>query len=639
MAIKKSQKTTKDARWYADRRHNYEEVTELIYSTPGWLYCDQESYYRALFPEGFLQDAGCANADGRPNLIVVEDTGIEVPVLDDDGHPKKCKDGTPQVKHKMNRYTVTDDLALLKEISLKAVQDNTYLFAAPVSNFGKSRGRRTARYLHAMQIDLDYVGPQQVRNLFRQMKGGALPQANYVICSGTGLHVVYRFDEPVPLMTRYVPALQELKQLLTDMVWNKYTSSEDIEKRQHQGIFQAFRMVGTPTKLNGECGNANARRGSYVAEAFVYADAPSTTIEYLLSFFKQYRGKSGARLEVLEEISSEIRPTVSVDKARELWPEWAETRLDRGEPRKGWLFGEVSYSDCLDAIRSLASVGHRYWCVFYLAVMANKCGVPQEVLEEDAYGLVGYLDSMTVEPKNQFSAADVSAALEAYESGIAGGRSRHYTKRWLEKRSGLSWETRGAHRRPLGHQLPREIHLAGARAIRDAKQAMQGTNWWDDGNRDGAPTKEMLVWQAAVKHPEANHSELARIAGVSRPTVIKWLSVDNWRAQYEHEMKLANDEEYRNDFYEELAAELAEDDQSYFEACALDAEWVCELERDVLYEVADCPWKSSEEIAALFGLNSADDVDRIVFQNQDTLRKIMLTPSEVFLEEPDPTDW
>ena len=42
----------------------------------------------------------------------------------------------------------------------------------------------------------------------------------------------------------------------------------------------------------------------------------------------------------------------------------------------------------------------------------------------------------------------------------------------------------------------------------------------------GAPTKKDLIKSYAAEHPEANHSEIARALGVSRPTVIKWLKDD-----------------------------------------------------------------------------------------------------------------
>ena len=63
------------------------------------------------------------------------------------------------------------------------------------------------------------------------------------------------------------------------------------------------------------------------------------------------------------------------------------------------------------------SVNHRYWCIFYLAVMANKCGVPYDELEDDAYGLLERFDALSVEPDNRFTANDVAAALEAFDGG------------------------------------------------------------------------------------------------------------------------------------------------------------------------------------------------------------------------------
>ena len=53
----------------------------------------------------------------------------------------------------------------------------------------------------------------------------------------------------------------------------------------------------------------------------------------------------------------------------------------------------------------------------------------------------------------------------------------------------------------------------------------------DPRNRDGRPKgspnkahpKRDAILAYAEEHPEANHSQIARALGVSRPTVIKWL--------------------------------------------------------------------------------------------------------------------
>ena len=69
-------------------------------------------------------------------------------------------------------------------------------------------------------------------------------------------------------------------------------------------------------------------------------------------------------------------------------------------------------------------------------------------------------------------------------------------------------------------------HLEEARAIRDIRQHRKGTNWWDGGNRDGAPTKRDEIRAYAVEHPEASQRAIAKALGVSPTTVNKWLKPD-----------------------------------------------------------------------------------------------------------------
>lgn len=584
----------------------------MLFDTPGWFYCDPDSFYRAMFPEGFLQTAD-GEHDGKPNAIVVEDTGID--------HEYTDKNGNSCSKRFMRRYTVHDDLDLLEELRNTSIRENTFMFLSPISYFGKSRNHRNARYLHAFMIDLDYVGERELANLLHQMERGVIPYANYLVSSGTGLHVVYMLKEPVPLMARYVDGLQAIKYALTDRVWNAHTSASDPDKKQHQGIYQGFRMVGTATKLNGDIGNPKLKQ-PYVVEAFSHDSTPRATISGLLSYLPELKDMAGKDdLEAAAEIAKASRNRTPIDKAKELWPEWYERRVVNGTPRGGWLFGRAGYDDCLAAISKQASVSHRYWCIFYLAVMANKCGVSYEELEEDAYGLVKRFDDLSVDPSNRFTERDVSAALEAYEDGSASGRARRYTKAFCERHAAVTWEKRGTKQNPPEKRLPPAETLEKARAIRDLNQRVKGTNWWDNGNRDGAPTKAMQVWEVAYEHPDMSHAAIAREAGVSRPTVIKWLGVENWRNQYEHELKMESDEEYREQFMREVEEEQREREAE--EQC----EWLAPgggLERMVLETVAESPWKSYEEIAIICSLASGDDVRKILDDNRELYSRILM---------------
>lgn len=601
-----------DGYWYEDERHKNQQRNEMLFNTLGWYWCDADSFYRSLFPKGSLQKKG-DDSDGKPNLIVLEDTGKEI----DQGTDAK---GNKLVKRVMHRYTVHDDLDELEHLREVSISQNTFMFLAPVSYYGKSRNSRNARFLHAIMIDLDYVGERQLANLLRQMERGVIPYANYLVSSGTGLHVVYRLDRPVPLMTRYVAGLQVLKRELTDRVWNANTSDSDPDKKQSQGIFQGFRMVGSATKLNGDIGNPKYKQ-PYAVECFSHDETPPATIPYLLSFIPKLRDKEDMEgLDALNALTKEVRKTTPIAEAKEKWPEWYEKHVVNNEPLGGWLYGRAAYDRVLSVIKEHVSVSHRYWCIFYLAVMANKCGVPQDELEDDAYGLLQRFDDLSVEPDNRFTANDVAAALEAYEGGLASGRARRYTQDFCERKAAVEYgEKMGHGSNPPEKRLPKDLSLKKARYERDLKQEMKGTTWW---NKDGAPKKAMQVWQAASENPGLRVAALARKAEVSRPTVYKWLK-PGWEAEYAAATRSAEaprSQPTRHKVIEEQAGQFrkryAEDSSGF--------------ERIVVRHVASHPWEPFDQTAAFFGLPDAAAVEKIVSRNKTELDRAKLGLEERF---------
>lgn len=598
-----------DGRWYENERHANQVRNEKLFDAYrlGWSYCDPDTFYHAMFPDGTLQKKG-NDSDGKPNVIVLEDTGKEIERGVD---PK----GNKLVKRIMHRYTLHDGLEELEELRKLSIEQNTFMFLAPVSYYGKSRSSRNARYLHAIMIDLDYVGECELDNLLHQMERGAIPYANYLVSSGTGLHVVYLLEHPVPLMTRYVTGLQVLKRELTDRVWNANTSASDPDKKQTQGIFQGFRMVGSATKLNGDIGNPKIKQ-PYVAECFSHDATPPATIPYLLSFVPKLLGKKDMDgLAALRELTQEARKKTPIARAKELWPEWYERCVVNDEPRGGWTYGRAGYDRVLSVIRDQASVDHRYWCIFYLAVMANKCGVSYDELEDDAYGLLDRFDALSVEPSNRFTANDVAAALEAFEGGSAAGRARRYTQGFCERKAAVSYgEKMGHGSNPPDKRLPKDLSLEKARMTRDLNQKAHGTNWWDNGNRDGAPTKAVQVWKTAAENPGLSMSALARVAGVSRPTVYKWLK-PGWQNEYKKAMSQDRRPTYRPHRVIEEQAE------QFKRKYANDRPG---LVRAVLRHVAAHPWEPYEQTAVFFGFRRAAEVERIVRENEDLLNQIKI---------------
>ena len=247
--------------------------------------------------------------------------------------------------------------------------------------------------------------------------------------------------------------------------------------------------------------------------------------------------------------------------------------------------------------------------------MANKCGVPYDELEDDAYGLLERFDALSVAPDNRFTANDVAAALEAFEGGSAAGRSRRYTQGFCERKAAVSYgEKMGHGSNPPDKRLPRDLSLEKARMTRDLNQRASGTNWWDNGNRDGAPTKAIQVWNAATENPGLSMAALARIAGVSRPTVYKWLT-PGWQTEY----KKALNHERRSTY--QPGKVMEEQTEQFKHRYANDR---LGLVQAVLRHVASHPWEPYEQTAVFFGLTSVSEVERIVRENGDLLNQIKI---------------
>ena len=168
---------------------------------------------------------------------------------------------------------------------------------------------------------------------------------------------------------------------------------------------------------------------------------------------------------------------------------------------------------------------------------------------------------------------------------------------------------------PPEKRLPKDLSLKKARYERDLKQEMKGTTWW---NKDGAPKKAMQVWQSATENPGLSVAALARRAGVSRPTVYKWLK-PGWESKYAAALRQAETDRLepqpiRRRVIEEQAEQFKKryaDDRDGFE-------------RMVVRHVASHPWEPFDQTAAFFGLSGAAAIERIIADNKAELDRAKL---------------
>lgn len=419
-------------------------------------------FYRDIFPVGSFEEKGVYE-DGKYNGIAVT-----------------IKKGEKRAK----RFTVTDELGVIDEMAMS----DDFCLMSPISYAGKSRKSENARFLYALAIDLDGVEEvEQWQFFMKQVEEGhkmlsfvwGLPKPTYLISSGTGIHIYYVFEKPVPMFKNIVKQLEVLKKRLTWQAWTQGSSSLH-DKVQYESLFQGFRVVGTITKTGDRC------RAFKVGE--------KVTVEYLNMFVpEEYRVDNLI-------YKSDLR----LSKAQELYPEWYQRRVIEGNPKKAWICKKDLYNWWIKKVIAGAEQGHRYWCIMTLATYAKKCNVAREELEKDAYGLIPLMNKRG----DKFTEDDVLHALEAYTDSYI-----TYPIDTIVTRTGIKIEKNRRNGRKQA------VHLMGARAIQEINDKMNGTNW-REGN--GRPTAEQTVREWRERNLDGKKADCIRETGLSKPTVYKW---------------------------------------------------------------------------------------------------------------------
>lgn len=372
----------------------------------------------------------------------------------------------------MKRYILLEDTFLEQ---LHDAQKQPSNLINGVSYFGKKKDKEHGDKCFGLIFDIDKVDDASVENFMFAMRNGIYPSPNFIVISksGEGLHLYYLLDEPIRLFPRIKIQLKELKYALTRLMWNPYTSRE--ENVQFQSYDQSFMIAGTTDTMKVfRC--SSSRCSLKELSGYVYSDFDYSDLW--------------------------IESRYTLEQAKKKFPEWYEKVIVNGENLNGtWTNKPDLYNWWLRKIREGASYGHRFWCVMMLTIYAIKCDIPFEKLEEDAYGLIPFLDS--INKQEPFTRHDVRSALECYDIQF-----KHFPIDDISRLSGIPIQKNKRNGRT------QEKHLAGARAIRDINN-----DNWREGN--GRKSKENIVREWRSKHPDGRKCECARDTGLSKPTVYK----------------------------------------------------------------------------------------------------------------------
>lgn len=420
-------------------------------------------FYRDVFPSGEL----AASGDYQKGKYY----GVAVELL-----PTNKRN-----KSDAKRYIITDGL----EFMPKLLESKNFIIMSPISYCGKSRVSSNARFIYALAIDLDGIDTVgRITDLWHQVNGVEfLPRPTYTVASGSGVHLYYLFESPIPCFTNITKQLSELKTALTKRIWNQYTTAQ-ADKPQIQSLFQGFRLVGGVTK--------DGKRTR------VYDTGDKVSIDYLNQFVPKE--------SMVKEFTYKSKLTLS--KAAELYPEWYDKRIRNKQKKGTWICKRALYDWWLKRLRGEITVGHRFNGIMVLSVYAKKCGISYEELEKDAFGLFEFMECLTVQEDNHFTREDILAALEMFNDDYM-----TYPIHSIVERTDIPIQ------RNKRNYQKQAYHLEEIRAVRDIRMNRQGKKW-TDGN--GRKPKKSVVEEWQRMNPEGKKYECIKETGLSKPTVYKY---------------------------------------------------------------------------------------------------------------------
>ncbi|WP_165254011.1 hypothetical protein [Adlercreutzia sp. ZJ304] len=374
-------------------------------------------------------------------------------------------------------------------------------------------GKDHADQLCAFVVDLDYGEPQAVKYYFEPAafdeEYGLIhtpgyywlqkdkPNPTYVVCSGRGMHFYYVLATPVSVMKRWRKELDVINRSLYDEKHDMRSSANEFDEyvasglgnRDYHGITQPYRVVGSLPKTGHSLVTA-WRTGNPIEIEELARFAGLSQVKFTVDEFDM--SKSLMKKEIT---TSKNKPYVKKTNRRG-WNPGFYRWLAQREKDHTRLYGEY---------------GHRYKQVQALTIASIKDRIPREQLIADVKEIhAGWNECAKKYGHPEIGWDECEKAMRCFEDCPD---HRHFPKWWLEDLCGWEFGTQKRNGKSQRDHLENRAWV-----FRDLD--------YPDGSwryRGGAPTKKVLIKEYAASHPEANHSEIARALGVSRPTVIKWL--------------------------------------------------------------------------------------------------------------------
>lgn len=362
-------------------------------------------------------------------------------------------------------------MPLDEAIEQAAGRRNDMLIGA-CSYFNNWVSKRSCRDVYGFIIDADnfYSGTLQnaLQDNWYTASGDYTPMPTYIVNSGTGLHLYYLFDSPIP---NYKSSTRQLDMIYRALAVQQTTRRVFLHK-QVQWFGQDFRMAGGLNKY----GWINS---AYKVGSKWDIDKLAQAVGFKDIHVRRY------------------------DEQRQ--PDQQPQR--RRIVRKGWRTSPRFYEYALKNCHDKTKEGNRYTSMCALVTIAWKCGVSIEQVERDLLALLPkYNDGAT----NPIKANEIQSALKMYND-----RAILTQRATLETWQG--WEYKPQTQRHTGKQkFTRAVSLAvRSWPVRDAMYP--GGEW-----RHIPGTKQQAIEEWQRQHPGGKKSACHADTGISRTTIDKW---------------------------------------------------------------------------------------------------------------------
>lgn len=469
-------------------------------------------FLREIFPEGTLSRIG-VKEDKKANIIVVSNTN-------------KFNDN--ENRNYMKSFLIFDELN-----NISFFKDSEFSIMVPATFVGKRRINKNIRNLWSLTFDLDDVTPSNLENLIYMINVGLVPKPTIISNSGHGLHLYYIFRYPIKYNEQNRWYLTKFKHAITDILWNKYTSSNS--KTQYQSVTQAYRLPESSSKLGK----------NFPVEAYLVGE--KITLQYLNEFILEhasvlrifhegqnfdYRESNKSNLQVshfkrnnsldlYEKKVSRIMTKYDIsgleDKDYSNYKFYNESKSIIKLPISNGNFEGVKkrrtnpkvYEWWLKRIKNEATVGTRYNCISMLAVYAVKCGIEYEKLIEDAFSLLKPFNEIEGANNDPFSEKDLKIALQMYNK-----KFMKVSLDTIELKCHISID------RNIRNGRTRKDHLKEARTILYKKYSDNGNKWWFSNGRKSMSSKVLDYIKA---NPGKTPTQYAFDLNISRVTVYKYM--------------------------------------------------------------------------------------------------------------------